>query len=156
MKKTFGDKVADALRARAQDRDTLEKIVRALDSYPARVRDRHQVTHMQGRAELAYKDARVCTFYVRKGSIIVHPASADAEYLAGVDAAVDLMAILLADAIAARDNAAEDGWANGAAVALPGPSLHVSANGATMRATPGSRAVSFGRERPGDTDDHAP
>ena len=51
---------------------------------------------------------------VRKGNIIVHPASADAEYLADVDAAVDLMAILLAEAIATQDDAAEEGWANGA------------------------------------------
>jgi hypothetical protein len=79
MKKHFGDKVAAELQARARDRGTFEEIFQVLDSYPAR--------------------ATVCAFHVRKGKIIVHPRSADLEVVADVEAAVDLMAVLLAHAI---------------------------------------------------------
>jgi len=118
MGKSFGDKVADALRARAQDRDTFENIVRALDSYMGRERDGHLVTRVRrrGRAELSYKGVDVCSFYVRKGKIIVHPTSGDAEQLVDVDAALGLMAILLADVIADQDDAAEGDWANAATI----------------------------------------
>jgi hypothetical protein len=101
MKKHFGDKVAAELQARARDRDTFEEIFQALDSYPARARDRHRVTRMPGRAtaQLSYKSVDVCAFYVRKGKVFVHPRSADLEVVADVEAAVDLMAVLLAHAI---------------------------------------------------------
>jgi hypothetical protein len=56
---------------------------------------------MPGRAtaQLSYKSVDVCAFHVRKGKIIVHPRSADLEVVADVEAAVDLMAVLLAHAI---------------------------------------------------------
>jgi hypothetical protein len=129
MKKHFGDKVAAELQARARDRDTFEEIFRALDSYPARARDRHQVTRMPGRAtaQLSYKSVDVCAFYVRKGKIIVHPRSADLDVVADVESAVDRMAILLAQAILDQGDevdAEEAGMAPGA-----GPHLVKLADG---------------------------
>jgi hypothetical protein len=101
MHKDFGDRVAAELQARAQDRETFELIFQALDNYPARARDRHQVMRMPGRAtaRLSYNNADVCAFYVRKGRIVVHPRGADLEVLPDVEAAVDRMAVLLAHTI---------------------------------------------------------
>jgi hypothetical protein len=103
MKRSFGDRVAAELQARARDRDTFEEIFQALDSYPSRARDRHRVARMPGRmtARLSYRSADVCAFYVRKGQIVVHPRSADLEVFPDVDSAVDRMAVLLAHAILA-------------------------------------------------------
>src|SRR5262249_46657754 len=110
MKKHFGDKVAAELQARARDRDTFERIFQALDSYPARARDRHRVERMPGRAtaQLAYKGVDVCAFYVRKGQIIVHPRSADLEVVPDVESAVDRMAILLAHTILDQGDEVDD------------------------------------------------
>jgi hypothetical protein len=101
MTRSFGDKVAAELQARARDRDTFEHVFQMLDNYPSRARDRHRVARMPGRAtaRLTYKDADVCAFYVRKGQVVVHPRSADLEVFADVDSAVDRMAVLLAHAI---------------------------------------------------------
>jgi hypothetical protein len=101
MKRSFGDKVAAELQARASDRDTFEEMYQALDGYPSRARDRHRVARMPGRAtaRLSYRGADVCAFYVRKGQIVVHPRSADLEVFPDVDSAVDRMAALLAHAI---------------------------------------------------------
>jgi hypothetical protein len=101
MTKHFGDKVAAELRARGRDRDTFEEIFHALDSYPARARDRHRVTRMAGRvtAQLSYRNEDVCAFYVRKGKIFLHPRSADIEVPPSLEAAVDRLAVLLAHAI---------------------------------------------------------
>jgi hypothetical protein len=117
MQKHFGDRVAAELQARARDHDTFERIFQALDSYPARARDRHQVVRMPGRAtaRLSYNNADVCAFYVRKGRIVVHPRSLDLEVLPDVEAAVDRMAVLLAHAI--LEHGDEDGSADEAAAA---------------------------------------
>jgi hypothetical protein len=120
MQKHFGDKVAAELQARARDHDTFERIFQALDSYPARARDRHQVIRMPGRAtaRLSYNDADVCAFYVRKGRIVVHPRSLDLEVLPDVEAAVDRMAVLLAHAILEHgEHGGEEAVADGAAAA---------------------------------------
>jgi hypothetical protein len=101
MHKNFGDKVAAELQARARDHETFERVFQALDSYPTRMCDRHEVVRMPGRAtaRLSYNNADVCAFYVRKGKIVVHPRSCDLEVVPDVDAAVDRMAVLLAHAI---------------------------------------------------------
>lgn len=101
MDRSFGEKVAAELQARARDRDTFEELFQALDNYPTRVRDRHRVSRMPGRAtaRLSYKSADVCAFYVRKSQIVVHPRSADLEVFPDVASAVDRMAVLLAHAI---------------------------------------------------------
>jgi hypothetical protein len=121
MKRTFGEKVAAELQARARDRDTFEQMFQALDSYPSRARDRHRVTRMPGRAtaRLSYRSADVCAFYVRKGQIVVHPRSADLEVFPDVDAAVDRMAALLAHAILDCGDDVEADEAGTAAAAGP-------------------------------------
>jgi hypothetical protein len=116
MQKHFGDKVAAELQARTRDHETFERIFQALDSYPARARDRHQVIRMPGRAtaRLSYNNADVCAFYVRKGRIVVHPRSTDLEVLPDAEAAVDRMAVLLAHAILEQgDDAGADEAAAG-------------------------------------------
>jgi len=121
MKRSFGEKVAAELQARARDRDTFEEVFQTLDCYTARARDRHRVTRMPGRAtgRLSYKSADVCAFYVRKGQIVVHPRSADLEIFADVDSAVDRMAALLAHAILGCGDDVEADEAGNAAAAGP-------------------------------------
>jgi len=129
MKRSFGDKVAAELQARARDRDTFEKVFQTLDNYPARARDRHRVARMPGRAtaRLSYRSADVCAFYVRKGQIVVHPRSADLEVFPDVDSAVDRMAVLLAHAIL---DCGDDGEADDAdTAAAAGPQVVKLAEG---------------------------
>jgi hypothetical protein len=129
MKRSFGEKVAAELQARACDRDTFEEVFQALDGYPSRARDRHCVTRMPGRAtaRLSYRSTDVCAFYVRKGQIVVHPRSADLEVFPDVDSAVDRMAALLAHAILdCGDDVEVD---EGGAAAAAGPQVVKLAEG---------------------------
>ena len=121
MKRSFGERIAAELQARARDRYAFEELYEALDSYPSRARDRHRVSRMPGRstARLTYRSADVCAFYVRKGQIVVHPRSADLEVFPDLDSAVDRMAVLLAHAILGCGDDAEADEAPAAAAAGP-------------------------------------